>query len=130
MAKLLLAKKYPKLGKQIPNAGDDDQSCHILTVLFDRIDRLRVPQFNLFSSNLFYIQMYRFIHSCGGVYREIPILTVFLYPQLLVVESLYGRKQYTRIYIILKSVINFKYLKNVHKRVSLCPHVDPLGTYF
>ena len=29
--KLLHAKKYPKLGIQLPNAGDDNQSCMILT---------------------------------------------------------------------------------------------------
>ena len=33
LAKLLLAKKRPKLVIQLPNAGDDNQSCRILTVL-------------------------------------------------------------------------------------------------
>ena len=35
LAKLLLPKKRPKLGMQIPNAGDDNQSCHILIVIFN-----------------------------------------------------------------------------------------------
>ena len=43
LAKLLLAKKRPRLGLQLPNAGDDNQSCHILTVIVNRVDRLRVP---------------------------------------------------------------------------------------
>ena len=38
LAKLLLAKKYPKLGIQLLNAGDDNQSCLILTGFFNRID--------------------------------------------------------------------------------------------
>ena len=42
LAQLLLAKKYPKLGIQIPNAGYDNQSCHLLTVIFNLIDWLRV----------------------------------------------------------------------------------------
>ena len=33
--KYLLAKKRPKLGIHITNAGDDNQSCHILTVIFN-----------------------------------------------------------------------------------------------
>ena len=33
LAKLLLAKKYPKLGIQLPNTRDDNQSCHILLLL-------------------------------------------------------------------------------------------------
>ena len=33
--KLLLAKKRPKLGIQLPNSGDDNQSCCILTVIFN-----------------------------------------------------------------------------------------------
>ena len=52
--KLLLVKKCPKLGIQIPNAGDDNQSCRILTVLFNQIDQLQVPRYNLYSSTLFY----------------------------------------------------------------------------
>ena len=40
LAELLLAKKMFKLGIQLPNTGDDNQSCHILTVLFNGIERL------------------------------------------------------------------------------------------
>ena len=53
LAKLLLAKKRPKLGVQLPNAGDDNQSCHILTVFFNRIDHVRIPKYNLYSSTIF-----------------------------------------------------------------------------
>ena len=42
LTKLLPAKKRLKLGIQIPNAGDDNISCHILTVLFDQIEQLRI----------------------------------------------------------------------------------------
>ena len=42
LTKLLLAKKYPKLGIQLPNAGDDNRSCCILTVIFNRIEPLRI----------------------------------------------------------------------------------------
>ena len=54
MAKLLLALKCPKLGVQLPNAGDDNQSCRILTVIFNRIEQLRIPKYNLYSSTFFY----------------------------------------------------------------------------
>ena len=54
LPKSLLTKKRPKLGIQLRNAGNDNQSCHILTVLFNRIDLLRIPKDNLYCSTLFY----------------------------------------------------------------------------
>ena len=57
LAKLLLAKKLPKLGIQIPNAGDENQSCLIWTVIFNQIDWVRVPQYNLYSCTLFYTNL-------------------------------------------------------------------------
>ena len=42
LTKSLLAKKRPKLGIQLPNAGDNNQSCRLLTVIFYRIDQLRI----------------------------------------------------------------------------------------
>ena len=39
LSKLLLPKKCPKLGIQIPNNGDDNQSHHILLVFLNQIDR-------------------------------------------------------------------------------------------
>ena len=64
---LLLAKKRPKLGIQLRNAGDDNQSCRILTVLFKRIDRLRVPKYNIYSSTLFYtnVSISTSLRVCG-----------------------------------------------------------------
>ena len=53
LAKLLLA-KIPKLGIQLPNAGDDKQSCRILTVIFNQIDQSQIMNYNLYSSTLFY----------------------------------------------------------------------------
>ena len=52
--KLLLAKKLPKLGIQIPNAGDDNQSCLIWTVIFNQINWIRVPRYTIYSFTLFY----------------------------------------------------------------------------
>ena len=54
MAKLLLAKKRPKLGIQLPNSGDDNQSCHILTVIFNPIKKLWILYYNLYISTLIY----------------------------------------------------------------------------
>ena len=54
LAKLLLAKKCPKWGIRIPNAGDDNQGCRILTVILNRIDWLWVMKYNLYSINLLY----------------------------------------------------------------------------
>ena len=47
--KLLPDLKRPKLGVQITNSGDDNQSCRILTVIFNWIDQLQVPKYNIYS---------------------------------------------------------------------------------
>ena len=66
MAKLLLAKKRPKLGIQLPNAGDDNQSCRILTVLF--IELIGSGFRSIISTVVLYsIQKYQFMHHSGGV---------------------------------------------------------------
>ena len=49
-----LLKIYPKIGIQLPTSVDDNQSCHILTVIFNLIDQLPVQLFNIYSSTLFY----------------------------------------------------------------------------
>ena len=51
---LLLAKKQPKLGIQLPNAEYENQSCCILMVIFNQINWLQAPQYNLYSGALFY----------------------------------------------------------------------------
>ena len=64
--KLLLAKKRPKLGIQLINAEDDNQSCHISLVLFDIIYQLRVLKYNLYSSTLFYTNVLISTYPWGG----------------------------------------------------------------
>ena len=54
LTKLLLAKRSPKLGIQLPNDGDDNQSCHILMVIFNWIEQLLILQYNIYSSTLIY----------------------------------------------------------------------------
>ena len=54
LAKLLLAKKHPKLGIQLPNAGDENRGFHMLTVIIRLIYWLWVTEYNIYSSNLFY----------------------------------------------------------------------------
>ena len=39
MANLLLAEKHPRLGIQLPNTRHENQSCHILKVIFNRIEQ-------------------------------------------------------------------------------------------
>ena len=39
---------------QIPNAGDDNQSCCILTALFIWVNQLRISKYNVYSITLFY----------------------------------------------------------------------------
>ena len=46
--------KCPKLGIQLSNAGDKNLNCRILTVIFNQINRLRVPKYYLCSIDLFY----------------------------------------------------------------------------
>ena len=66
---------------QLPNAGDDNQSCRILTVLFNRIDWLWVQQYNIYSSTLFYtnVLISTLIRGCATSIRlsfsSLPILT-------------------------------------------------------
>ena len=62
-----LLKKRPKLGIQIPNAGDGNQSCHILTVIFNRIKQLRILKYDLYFSNFFYINVSFSTALQGGV---------------------------------------------------------------
>ena len=52
LAKLLLAKKCPKLVIQLPNTGYDNQSCRRLRVIFNRIKKLRITKYNLYSCTL------------------------------------------------------------------------------
>ena len=40
--------------QQLPSAGDDNQSCRILTVIFNRTDQLRIPDYNIYSGTLLY----------------------------------------------------------------------------
>ena len=47
--KVLLCLKRPKLCMQIPYAGDDTQSCCILTTILNQVNRLRVPKYNFYS---------------------------------------------------------------------------------
>ena len=68
--KFLLAEKCPKLGIQLPNAGDDNQSCHILTIIFIRIDWFGFR--SIISTLVLYsIQMYQFLHRYLGVHRTL-----------------------------------------------------------
>ena len=60
-----LLKKRPKLGIQLPNAGDDNPSCRILTVR------------NIISTLvLYYVKMYQFPLRSGGV-RSMMDVRVF-----------------------------------------------------
>ena len=50
--------KCPKLGIQLPNAGGNNHNFRISTVLFNQIDLLRVSNYNIYSSTLFYTNVY------------------------------------------------------------------------
>ena len=54
---------------QLPNNGYDNQGCHILTFLFDQIDRLQVPKYNIYSSTLLYtnVSISTSLQGGGGV---------------------------------------------------------------
>ena len=52
--KLSISKKHPKLGIQLYKDRCDNQSCHILTVIFNLITQLRFKEYNVYNSNLFY----------------------------------------------------------------------------
>ena len=55
---------------QIPNAGDNYQSCYILTVTFNRIKQLHILDYNIYSSTLIYtnIMIATALRGCKGVY--------------------------------------------------------------
>ena len=61
--------KRPKVGIQLPNSGDDNQGCHILRVIFNQMDRLRVTQYNIYSGTLFYTNLSNFtsLQVCGNM---------------------------------------------------------------
>ena len=67
LAKLLLAKNIPNyIGIQLPNAGDYNHSCHILTVLL--IKTISYGSRSMISTAVLYsIQMYQFLQRSGGV---------------------------------------------------------------
>ena len=46
--------KIPKLGIQLPNAGENNQCCLILTALFNRTEQLQLLQCSIYSSTLIY----------------------------------------------------------------------------
>ena len=54
LTQLLPAKKRPKLGIHIPNAGDENQSCHILTVFLNLIEKLGILYYNIYIGTLIY----------------------------------------------------------------------------
>ena len=54
LTELLLAKRRPKLGIQLPNAGNDNQSCPILMFIFNQINHLWILYYNLYSITLIY----------------------------------------------------------------------------
>ena len=64
LAMLLLAQKRPKLGIWLPNAGYDNQSCHILTVILIKL--ISYGYHSIISTVVLYsMQMYEFYTSTG-----------------------------------------------------------------
>ena len=57
-----------KRGSYANNAGHDNQSCHILTVIFNRIEQLGIPKYNLYPSTLYYtnISIPTGLRVCGN----------------------------------------------------------------
>ena len=49
-----LSDYFIKNGPEQVYAGDDNHSCRILTVILNQIDRLQVPQYNIYSGTFFY----------------------------------------------------------------------------
>ena len=56
-----LLKKHPRLGTQLHNAVDENQSCHILPVNFNQIDQQQIPEYIIYSSTLLYKCIYFYI---------------------------------------------------------------------
>ena len=69
--------KCPKLGIQLPNAGDDNQSYHILTVIFNLIGWLRVPEYNVYSSTILYknVLISTYLWGCANIKLHISTKT-------------------------------------------------------
>ena len=67
LARLLLAKKCPKLGIQFPNAGYDNQSFHMLMVIFNRIEHQWIPKYNIYSITIFYTNVSTYTSLRGYV---------------------------------------------------------------
>ena len=58
LAKLIIAEKRPKLDIQLPIAGDDNQICQTIMVIFNQIYRLCVTKYNFYSSTVFFTNVF------------------------------------------------------------------------
>ena len=67
LAKLLLDKKCPKLGIQLPNYGEDNQSYHTSMIILNQNTWLRVMYYSFCSGTLFYTNVLIFTWRWGGV---------------------------------------------------------------
>ena len=63
---LCRAQKLPKIGIQVPSVGDDNRSCRILTVFKNKIKQWWIPQYTIYSSTLFYENVFIYTVLRGG----------------------------------------------------------------
>ena len=115
------AKKGPKLGIQIPNAGDDNQSCHTLTVIFDQSDWLRVPKYNIYSSNLFYtnVSISTSLQGCD-IHKSLSGATVRgMYLHMRHVSLLKKKSYLSPPYLLSKSVTSSMHIKENCRKTSI-----------
>ena len=95
LTNILLAKKRPKLGIQLPNAGDDNQSCLMLMVIFNTIEHLQILYYNLYNSHLIYtnvmiVTALRWCEQMMALVHYIPM--IFKYCKILAYYYLYTVK--------------------------------------
>ena len=64
--------KHPKLGIHILNAGDDNKSFHIITVIFNQKDRLQVLLYHVYISTLLYtnVSISTSLWGCDSTYHN------------------------------------------------------------
>ena len=66
---------------QLPNAGYDNQSCRILTVIFNRINQLQVIKYNIYSNTLIYTNVTTATALWGCDFTNIDSVVLWACPQ-------------------------------------------------
>ena len=87
----ILQRYFPNQFEKPPHTGYNNCICHILMVIFNRIERLRIPKYILYSITLFYLQGFAVYEDNG----EHPYLRPNIIESYLKKVRVYATSTYT-----------------------------------